>query len=116
MLLDFWASWCAPCREESPQVDSLYKKYKSKGLSLIGISLDVDQKAWKDAIAKDHISAWNHVNMDRLSGAIRDQYYVGAIPLLILIDPKGIIVGKYLGDEPGGTISDLARDLENRMQ
>jgi len=93
VLLDFWAGWCKPCRENNPYLRNLYKEYNHKGLEIIGISLDDDKKSWKEAIAKDSISSWNHIFMGR-KGSIVTQYNINEIPDYILIDRKGYIIGR----------------------
>ena len=108
MLLDFWASWCVPCRKGNPHLLSLYANYKDKGLEIIGISDDdKNPDAWKKAIEKDGIGVWKHVlrgmkqtpegRADR-STSISDQYGTSTLPTKILIDPQGIIIGRYGAD------------------
>jgi thiol-disulfide isomerase/thioredoxin len=116
VLLDFWASWCVPCRKGNPHLLSLYSKYKDKGLEIIGIS-DDDSKpdAWRKAVEKDQIGVWKHIlrglkhgpngTFDR-SEDISEQYGIHSLPTKILIDPKGVIVGRY----GGGGENDEAMD------
>ena len=88
-LVDFWASWCMPCRQENPNVLKMYLKYQSKGLEIIGVSLDQDQAAWNKVIAEDGLK-WKHV-ID--SGQqIARAYGVKSIPHTVLLDENNNIV------------------------
>lgn len=91
VLIDFWASWCGPCRNNNPHLVKFYKKYHEKGLEMIGISLDEDHDAWKKAVAKDKLT-WLQLNDDKgyYSSTLK-AYYVDAIPASFLIDKNGII-------------------------
>jgi thiol-disulfide isomerase/thioredoxin len=99
VLLDFWASWCVPCRKGNPHLLSLYEKYKDKGLEIIGVaSDDRDPEAWKKAVAKDGIDVWKHVLNGRTANAdtsISFHYGIITLPTKILVDPRGIIIGRY---------------------
>lgn len=95
-LIDFWAAWCRPCRAENPNVVKVYNKYKEKGLSIIGVSLDKTAEAWKKAISDDGL-AWNHVsNIAYFDDAIAKLYNVDAIPATFLLDENGVIIAKNL--------------------
>jgi thiol-disulfide isomerase/thioredoxin len=107
VLVDFWASWCVPCRKGNPHLLSLYSKYKDKGFEIIGISDDDGKpEAWQKAVEKDGIGVWKHVlrglkydgkgNFDRTND-ISDNYGIHSLPTKILIDPNGIIIGRYGG-------------------
>lgn len=109
VMLDFWASWCVPCRKGNPHLISLYNKYKSKGFEIIGVS-DDDSKpdAWKKAVEKDGIGIWRHVlrglDMKKVRSGegkgdneINEHYGIHTLPTKILIDPSGMIVGRYGG-------------------
>ncbi|MET6995765.1 TlpA disulfide reductase family protein [Chitinophaga defluvii] len=111
VLLDFWASWCVPCRKGNPHLKALYAQYKDKGIEFIGISDDdSNPAAWKKAVAKDDLP-WRHVlrGMDRnLMRAgktsdkdISEKYGIHSLPTKILINPEGMIIGRYgsEGDE-----------------
>jgi peroxiredoxin len=98
VLVDFWASWCAPCRRENPNLVKVYEQYKSKGFEILGVSLDkaADKAKWMKAIADDKLT-WKQVG--DLKGWENDaaaKYEVKAIPMNFLIDPSGKIIAKEL--------------------
>lgn len=97
VLIDFWASWCAPCRQENPNVVAMYDKYKSKGFTVFSVSLDKDKDAWLKAIAADNLSWPNHVSeLNGWSSSAAVSYGVNAIPAAFLIDGNGKVIGKNL--------------------
>lgn len=100
VLVDFWASWCQPCRQENPNVVKVYNKYKAKNFDILGISLDTDKAAWFGAIKADGLT-WAHASeLKDFNGETIKKYQVQAIPTSYLIDPSGKIVAKNLrGDE-----------------
>ncbi|MCF6128061.1 TlpA family protein disulfide reductase [Flavobacterium sp. AS60] len=98
-LIDFWASWCGPCRQENPNVVALYKEFHNKGLNIISVSLDDDVTDWKEAIAKDKLT-WTHVsNLKEMNDPIALQYGVTQIPTTFLLDAKGKVVAVDLRGE-----------------
>lgn len=107
-IIDFWASWCGPCRIENPNVVALYNEYHDKGLNIIGVSLDKDGAKWKEAIEKDDLT-WNHVsNLKFWQDPIAEQYNVKSIPATFILDEKGNIVAKDLrGDELKAKVKEL---------
>lgn len=96
VMIDFWASWCVPCRAENPNVVNMYKKYKDKNFTILGISLDKDPVAWKQAVIADGLT-WTHASelKDFDSPTVR-AYQVEGIPANFILDPKGKIVAKSL--------------------
>jgi thiol-disulfide isomerase/thioredoxin len=95
-IVDFWASWCGPCRAENPNMVSIYNEFHSKGLNIIGVSLDDDATKWKNAIKKDKL-IWYHVsNLKGWSDPIAKQYEVDEIPATFIFDASGQIVAKNL--------------------
>lgn len=99
VLIDFWASWCVPCRMENPNVVAAYHKFKDKGFEILSVSLDGDAQKWKDAIAKDHLN-WTHVSeLKGWSSTVAQQYAVAAVPSNFLLDPRGVIIAKNLRGE-----------------
>lgn len=98
LLLDFWASWCGPCRDENPNLVAAYQKYKDKGFGILGVSLDRagQRKAWVDAIAEDQLS-WTQVSdLKGWDNAAAKVYGIRSIPASFLIDPTGMIIAKDL--------------------
>ena len=107
-VIDFWASWCKPCRMENPNVVALYNEYHSQGLNIIGVSLDKDGDKWKEAIAADKLT-WNHVsNLKHWDEPIAKQYGVQSIPATFILDANGKIVAKDLrGDALKAKVQEL---------
>jgi len=96
VLLDFWASWCGPCRKENPNVVKLYDKYKTKGFEILGISLDQNRERWLQAIQADKLT-WKHTSdLKGWSNEVSKLYEISAIPKTFLIDPNGIIIARDL--------------------
>lgn len=105
VLIDFWASWCGPCRGENPNVVAAYNEYKDKGFDIIGVSLDRDKDAWLKAIQDDQLT-WHHVSdLKYWQNEVAQMYGVQAIPHSILLDPDGKIIAKNLRGE----------DLHNKL-
>lgn len=96
VLIDFWASWCAPCRKELPNVKRAYEKYKSKGFEILGVSLDKDRSAWLEAISKEGLT-WPQVSDLKFWQSEACQIYaVQSIPYTVLIDKEGKIIATDL--------------------
>lgn len=100
ILLEFWASWCGPCRAEGPNIFKAFTKYKDKGFVILAVSLDKDEVSWKRAIVKDNLP-WIHVSdLKYFRNEVAELYGVHGIPTNFLIDPEGKIIDKDLrGDK-----------------
>ena len=99
VLIDFWASWCKPCRMENPNVVKAYGRFSNKNFTILGVSLDKEKNAWVKAITDDGLM-WNHVSdLKFWSSAVVEPYKIEGIPFNVLVDPKGIIVAKDLRGE-----------------
>ena len=106
LLVDFWASWCAPCRAENPNVVTAYNQFKGKNFAILGVSLDKEKDAWQEAIRADHLS-WMHVSDLKFwqSQAVSTFGFDG-IPFNVLIDPQGKVIAQALRGD----------DLENELK
>lgn len=110
VLLDFWASWCGPCIEDFPQLKALYKQY-SENLEIIGISKDEKTDNWKNAIQKYEVG-WKQISLkENNNNNLEKRYFVNAIPVKVLINSEGVIIGKWFG---GG--SENMTELENLLK
>mgnify|MGYP001227837944 CR=1 FL=1 len=100
VLLDFWASWCKPCRAENPNIVRLYNKYKSKKFTVYSVSMDKDKQKWLEAIKQDQLSWENHVSeLQGWNSSAGEKYGVSSIPSTFLINKKGEICGYNLRGE-----------------
>ena len=96
VLIDFWASWCKPCRQENPNVVRAYQQYKDKGFTVYGVSLDRTKEAWVNAIAQDNLT-WTQVSDLKFWNSVAAKAYgVSSIPFALLIDQEGKVIGKNL--------------------
>lgn len=96
VLVDFWAKWCGPCRQENPNVVRAYQKYKDKGFTVFGVSLDRNKADWLQAIEQDNLT-WTHVSdLKYWQSEAAKTYNITGIPFSLLLDPNGVIIAKNL--------------------
>jgi len=96
VLVDFWASWCGPCRGENPNVVSAYEKYKNKNFTVLGVSLDDNKDSWLEAIKADKLN-WQHISdLKKWESTVVSAYQIEGIPFNVLLDPSGKIIAKEL--------------------
>ena len=108
VLIDFWAAWCKPCREENPNVVRLYNQYKEKGFEVFGVSLDRTKEAWVKAIADDNLT-WTHVSdLKYFNSEAAALYQINAIPATYMLDPEGKIIAK---DLRGASLENKLKEL-----
>ena len=110
VLIDFWASWCVPCRAANPGVEKLYKKYKDAGFEVFAVSLDVKKEGWLKAIKKDKLTYTQVYDIAGWYSKVAEQYFVDMIPTNFLLDRTGKIVAINLeGKELAKAVKELTQ-------
>ena len=99
LLIDFWASWCAPCRINNPLLKELHQQYKQKGLHVLSISVDTDGAMWRKAIQKDKMNWFQGSDLLGQNGGVALQYHITAVPFYVLLDPDGTVIFKSMGGD-----------------
>jgi peroxiredoxin len=96
LLIDFWASWCKPCRLENPNVVQAYQQFKNKNFAILGVSLDKDKEAWMKAIKDDNLSWTNVSDLKFWDSMVVPLYHIQGIPYNVLVDPNGVVIAENL--------------------
>jgi len=110
VLVDFWASWCPPCRKDMPEVVELYKKYQPKGFEVVGVSLDEDAEAWKNALTAMNMTWPQMSDLKGWESDMAAEYAVNSIPHTVLIDKDGKIIAKNLrGEELSKKVAEVLK-------
>ncbi|MCL7764595.1 AhpC/TSA family protein [Polaribacter sp. Z014] len=107
VLIDFWASWCGPCRMVTPRVREIYNKYKNKGFTILTVSEDKNRETWKSGIEQDNMLSWHHIFDDY--GRISSMYGIKSIPYMVLIDGNGGIIKEKI------SVSELEYQLQKLL-
>jgi peroxiredoxin len=96
VLVDFWASWCGPCRQENPNIVRMYNRFKGKNFEILGVSLDKERAGWVKAIADDQLT-WKQVSdLKFWDSIVTGLYAIQSIPATLLVDPDGKIIARNL--------------------
>ena len=98
VIVNFWASWCHPCRGENPNVLKAYNQFHPKGLEIVAVSLDTKKESWLKAIAEDKLP-WTQISDLKQRNEVADQFGVNSIPDNFLIDPNGVVIARGLRGE-----------------
>ncbi len=98
-VIDFWASWCGPCRQEMPNLVKIYDKYKEKGLGIVGVSLDEDKSEWTEAVSSMNMTWTQLSDLQGWHNAAAQMYGIQAIPFTVLVDSTGTVIGSGLRGE-----------------
>ena len=98
-IIDFWASWCGPCRQEMPNLVNTYNKYKEQGLGIVGVSLDEDKEQWKDAVKEMNMTWIQLSDLKGWGNSAAQMYGIQAIPFTIIVDEKGNVLNIGLRGE-----------------
>ena len=96
VMVDFWASWCVPCRQENPNVLKQYNTYHKKGFNVLGVSLDKDKAAWQKAVNDDKLAWTQTSDLESFGGPVEQLYHIEAIPSNFIVDPRGNIAAKNI--------------------
>jgi thiol-disulfide isomerase/thioredoxin len=110
LLIDFWASWCAPCRKKIPALKKINEKYKDKNFKILSVSLDDDKEKWLKALIKENMEWDNVIEEKDFNGKVAQNFFVKAIPYLVLIDEEGKIIGI------DSTIEEVDKILEVKLK
>ena len=106
-MLDFWASWCGPCRAEIPHLKEAYKEYSTKGVAFFSVSIDKDDAAWRKAMKEENMP-WAQAQAPKAGKDVMKQYQFSGIPYILVLDKEGKIVAKNLR---GKALTDKLEEL-----